>query len=247
MNAAEHIEGSDPAGLITLERISAAKRLNRWFFSAIAPYCKGHVLEVGSGIGNISREFLAQQFPLTMSDLRPEYCAVLESGFKNDPNYRGVVQLNLVAEDFDNRYAHLLGQFDTVIALNVIEHIQNDQLAVSNCKKLLKTGGHLVILVPAYQQLYNVFDVELGHFVRYNSGTLTALLESAGLAVMQTRYFNAAGIFGWWLNGTVRKKKLIPQGQLQLFDKLVPVLKWIDKLTLHSIGLSVIGAARKPG
>ena len=98
--------------------------------------------------------------------------------------------------------------------------------------------------MPAYQQLFNGFDKELGHFRRYTRQSLSTLLSTSGGEVLQTKYFNFAGLFGWWFSGTLLKKKTIPRGQLHLFEKLVPVFRLADKILLKSVGLSVIGIAR---
>lgn len=246
MTAPEHFHETDPSGLQTLERFADATRFNRWMFDTIQPYCKGHVLEVGSGIGNLSRYFLEKNFRLTASDLRDEYINILHGKFGGHTNLAGIKSIDIAVENFENRFPGLLSQFDTVVALNVVEHIKNDELAITNCKKLLKPGGHLVILVPAFQMLYNSFDEELGHYIRYDRKTLNNLLESQGLKVFHTRFFNSVGIAGWMINGALFHKRIIPKKQLQVFDKLVPVIKLIDKISFHRIGLSILCVARKP-
>jgi 2-polyprenyl-3-methyl-5-hydroxy-6-metoxy-1,4-benzoquinol methylase len=246
MMSADHFHETDPSGLQTLERFANAPHFNRWMFDTIRPYCKGHVLEVGSGIGNISRLYLEHNLPLTVSDLRTEYCAILQQKFGSNPLLRSIESVELALTDFDTRYPHLLGQFDTVVASNVVEHIREDKLAIQNCMDMLKPGGHLIILVPAHQTLYNEFDRELGHFIRYTKRSLIGLLKHAGLRVLHHQYFNAAGIAGWVLNGGIRKKKLIPAAQLRFFDMMLPFIKLVDILTFHQIGLSVIAVGQKP-
>jgi 2-polyprenyl-3-methyl-5-hydroxy-6-metoxy-1,4-benzoquinol methylase len=246
MTAPGHFHETDPSGLQTLERFAQARRFNRWMFDTIQPYCKGQVLEVGSGIGNLSQYFLEKNFRLTASDLRDEYINILHGKFGRNPNLAGIKSIDLAVENFETRFSDLLQQFDTVVALNVIEHIQDDHLAISNCKKLLKPGGHLVILVPAFSLLYNLFDQELGHYVRYNRKTLNELLGSQELEVFHTQYFNSIGIIGWIINGSLFRKRLIPRKQLQIYDKLVPVIKAIDAITFRKVGLSVLSVARKP-
>jgi len=245
MKGADQLQQTDPAGLETLEQFSHATGFNRWLFDTVAPWCKGQVLEAGSGIGNLSSLFLEKGFQLTATDLREEYCQRLEQRFGQHPNLQQVVNLDLAAPDFNSRYTSLFGRFDTVVALNVVEHIKHDELAIAHCHQLLKPGGTLIILVPAWKWLYNTFDKELGHYTRYNARRLRALLESQQLEVIKTTYFNTAGIAGWWLNGTLLRKKMIPESQLKAFDKCVPVIKLLDHITFHRIGLSVIAIGRK--
>jgi SAM-dependent methyltransferase len=234
----------DPAGLETLELFSNAPSFNRWLFESIVPYCQGSILEIGSGIGNISRYLLQQPGPVFLSDLRVEYCDTLRGLFGNSSNLGAVFQLDLSLPDFEDKYAQWMHQFDTVVALNVIEHIRADGLAVTNCKKLLKKNGHLIVLVPAYNWLFNSLDLELGHFKRYQKKSLKKLLESQGMEVSRSRYFNAAAIPGWWFSGSVLKKKIVPYHQLRIYNKLVPLFRMIDRLLMQNTGLSVIAVAK---
>ena len=142
--------------------------------------------------------------------------------------------------DFDTVYADLLGSLDALFALNVVEHIEDDLQAIANCKKLLKKGGRLLILVPAYQALYNGFDVGLEHYRRYNKKTLSALFKKNKIEITNSQYFNFIGIFGWFFSGSILKKETIPKGQMKVYNMLVPVFRIIDKMVLNKMGLSVI-------
>jgi 2-polyprenyl-3-methyl-5-hydroxy-6-metoxy-1,4-benzoquinol methylase len=232
-------------GLETLELFAQAETFNTWLFENIAPYCSGTVLEIGSGIGNISKHLLARNKEVALSDLSDDYCAVLKEKYSSNPHLLGIYQIDLALPEFDSRYASLFKSFDTVVALNVVEHIRQDGLALENCKKLLKENGRLILLVPAYQFLFNHFDQELGHYRRYTKKTLAKLLAGQGLTLQKIKYFNMAGIPGWWFTGAVLKKRIIPSWQLSAFNKLVPLFKIIDKLFARKLGLSVIAIAKK--
>ena len=169
----------DTEGHETLDVIAEAENFNHWMYSTIKPYCKGRVLEVGSGVGNISAFFIQDGFKIYLTDIRDNYCAELKRKFSAEPNVIGVENIDLVDADFDTKYKHHLGSFDTVFALNVIEHIENDGLAIANCKKLLTQNGNLIILVPAYQWLYNNFDKELYHYRRYTAKRMSALFTKS--------------------------------------------------------------------
>ena len=236
----------DPAGRQTLEQFAEARRFNKWLFNTILPYCKGKILEAGSGIGNISELFLEHGFHLTATDVNEMYCGLLQKRFAGHPRMDRVMQLDLSNPALDAIHPELRNGFDTVIASNVIEHIADDRLAVRNCKSMLKPGGNLILLVPAFQLLYNSFDRQLGHYRRYTIRQLGKLLESEHMKVIHSSYFNAAGLAGWILSGGLLKKKLIPKNQLLLFEKMVPVFKLLDKITFNRIGISVISVANKP-
>jgi len=227
----------DREGWDTLDAIAAADKFNYWMYQTIRPFCQGKILEIGSGIGNISQFFLEEQADITLSDIRSVYCDQLRKKF---PAVRGVIELDLVHPSFEKEFSTHLHQYDAVFALNVVEHIQDDGLAITNARKLLREKGKLVILVPAYQHLYNRFDKELEHFRRYNRKRLNQLISDHEFSILHSQYFNFMGIFGWYVSGRLQKNKIIPKSQMSLYNKLVPAFKLVDKVLLHRVGLSVI-------
>ncbi|MBL0071665.1 MAG: methyltransferase domain-containing protein [Bacteroidetes bacterium] len=236
----------DSEGFETLKVISDAYHFNDWTYQTVKPYCSGKILEIGSGIGNISTRFIDDGFSITLSDIRDNYRKFLHEQFPTHANLESVVNLDLVHPDFEIVYSHLKGVFDTVFALNVVEHIENDNHAVQNCSYLLKPGGTLIILVPAFQSLYNNFDKELFHYRRYRRNTLAQLFTFNKLEIKDAFYFNAGGIPGWFFSGFIQKNKTIPASQMKIYDTLVPVFKIIDKVLFRRIGLSVICVGKKP-
>lgn len=236
---------TDKIGKETLDVIAEADHFNKWMFNTILPYSKGKILEIGSGLGNISTFFLDHKNEIMLTDLREEYCNFLEEKFGSRPNLLGIDKLDLIHQDFETVYNKHLGKYDTVFALNVIEHIEDDNLAINNCNKLLTNNGHLIILVPSYQGLYNKFDEELGHFRRYTQKSLSELFFRNDLAVVHKQYFNMMGILGWYVSGSLMKKEGIPSKQMKFYNKLVPAWKVLDLLTLNKVGLSTIVIGRK--
>jgi len=235
----------DQEGEDTLNTIALAKNLNAWMYETIKPYCKGHILEVGSGVGNISEYFLKDHLNIFLSDIREVYCKSLHAKFGYSPSLLGIETIDLVDADFDQKHVKHFGKYDTVYALNVVEHIFDDAQAIANCYKLLKPEGHLIVLVPAYQTLYNTFDKELEHYRRYNRKKLELLFTTNGFAIVKSWYFNAAGIAGWYVSGKLQRNKTIPGDQIKLYNILVPLFKLLDRLLGHSIGLSVITVGKK--
>lgn len=227
-------------GFSTLDTLSDAQSFNKWMAGTIDPWCRGDILEIGGGIGNLSRYFLERGKNLTVTELRKEYCRLLSERLRDYPSLRGILEMDITDPRFDEKFGGLFGKFDTVFALNVIEHIEDRDLAIRNCRKLLKEGGTLLLLVPAFQALYNRFDHELGHFLRFSHGQLSALIEQNGFRVSHRRYFNAAGIAGWWFTGTILRKKMIPGGSMKIYDFLVPLFRILDYFTHKFVGLSII-------
>ena len=235
----------DHEGMETLEAISGAERFNTWMFDTIKPYVSGNVLEIGSGIGNMSAIALKHTNELTISDIRDNYCSYLTDHFEDQ--VKDVLKIDIIDPDFDAKHKSLFASFDTIFALNIVEHVKDDQLALSNIKKLLKPKGKAVILVPAYQSLYNNFDRELEHYRRYTLNSLSHLFEVNNYTIIHRQYFNFFAIFGWWFSGKILNKKTVPSGQMKLFDALVPVFKLIDKILMNKIGISAIVVGEKDG
>ena len=230
----------DMEGMATLEAIANAPRFNEWMYTVTSSRLTGRVLEIGSGIGNISEQYLQDGRKLMLSDIRENYCEYLERKFEQEPTCAGVRLIDLVHPNFDSEYVDLLETFDGVFALNVVEHIADDILALANAKKLLRKGGRLVILVPAYQALFNEFDRSLEHYRRYTEGSLKKVFQKNNFQIVHSQYFNFAAIAGWWFSGNILKKKTIPTGQMRIYNMLVPIFKIVDKFVLNRVGISVI-------
>lgn len=235
----------DKIGYDTLDVISDAGKFNRWMFNTIKPYCRGNILEIGSGIGNISKYFLDDNFDISLSDLSSEYFRILEEKFKEYRNLKGLFTLDFAETELEKNYPQLIGQFDTVFALNVLEHVPDHEQSIKNCHKLLKPGGNLVILVPAFQSLFNQFDIGLGHQRRYTPKTLKKVMAMPGFSIIHTQFFNVPGILGWYVSGKLMGEKAIPGGQMKLYDQLVPIWKVVDWFLNPLCGLSVICVAKK--
>ena len=236
---------SDPSGFETLETFSGAHAFNSWLYDQIKEYTQGQILEIGSGIGNISSFLLKEQQSVSLSDLRPEYCQLLKNKFRDQPGLQRIIEMDLSLTGFREMYTEYLEKFDTVIALNVIEHIADDSLAILNAKSLLRKNGKMIILVPAGQWLYNQLDKELGHYKRYTMSGLNEILKSAGLHIFRSKYFNAAAIFGWWLSGKILKDKMISTSKLHFYNRLVPLFKVMDWFVKPFTGISVISVGVK--
>ena len=231
------IRPADEAGAETLEIMQAAPQYNRWQYDRVAPYLGRRICEVGSGIGNMSTLLLGGTPDLlVLTDTDSYYRDALRHRFDSRPDVV-VEELTLPDRSAGARFRRY--GLDTVVALNVIEHIAEDLEAVRCMGNMLRPRGRAVILVPALQSLFGSLDRELGHQRRYTRKTLTGLMHEAGFRVERTFYFNLVGTFGWWVNARLRKASRIPVAQLRYFDNLVPVLRLEDRIPLP-FGQSVI-------
>ncbi len=241
MGNQDNFKEFDFEGEENLRAIAEADKFNEWMYLQVVPHCEGKILEIGSGIGNISYFFDRDGKDIDLSDIREQYRSYLKKSFEK----RAVLDMDIVADGFIDLHGDKLGTYDAVFALNVVEHIKDDKLAIENMIKLLKPGGKIIILVPAYQWLYNGFDVALEHFKRYTKSRLLGIFPTRGVKLIRSWYFNFAGIFGWFLVGSVMKKKLIPESNMKLYNVLTPIFKIADKVVLNKMGLSVIAVYQK--
>jgi len=218
---------TDATGYQTLEVIAKADKFNRWMYDTIRPYCRDNILEIGSGIGNISQFFISDGYSITLSDTDNFYLNKLKKKF----NRINILSIDLVHENFSKEHDEFFQAFDTVVFLNVLEHVRDDELAIENCRHFLKPGGTLIVLVPAYSFLFSKMDKELQHYRRYTSKKLTGLISK--------KKFNAK------MYGKLLGLHAIPEKNMKLFNHLVPFARLIDKILFRKTGLSVIAVAQK--
>lgn len=235
----------DQVGHDTLQLLSKANRLNKWMYQTISPFCRSSILEIGSGIGNISQFFIQANTNIMLSDLRTEYCTSLKTKFASSPSLLGVDKIDLVHPNFEEKYKNHLDKFNTVYALNVVEHIENDLQALENCYKLLQKDGNLIILVPAYHSLFCDLDRALGHYRRYTQKSLAQVFEKAGFDIIHRQYFNFAAMGGWFLYGKLLRHQVLPTKPVNTYNRLVPLFKVLDRAVFNTIGNSVIVVGKK--
>lgn len=213
----------DFAGAQTLEIMACASRYNAWQYEAIAPYIGSRVLEVGSGVGNMSLHLVeARRELVVLTDTDEWYREQLRTRFSAHSN---VVVDSLTLPDEQAPHVFVPHRLDTVVALNVVEHIPDDVGALRTMGRMVSRGGRVVVLVPALEALFGSLDRELQHERRYTRRTLRAAAETAGLRVEALFWFNFVGTLGWWWNARVRRTPRIPADQLRMFDALVPLLR----------------------
>lgn len=229
----------DPAGAATLERLGAAPNFNRWMFERVRPWIGDRVLEIGSGIGNLS-QFLLDRPRLVLTDTAPDYLKRLRERFGGLPN---VEVMRLYLPTVDGPVA--AERFDTIVCLNVLEHVADDHASLAAMRSLLAPGGRLVLLVPALPVIYGTLDEALGHVRRYTPRELRVKYAAAGLAVRHMEYFNLAGIPGWWFVGRLLRRRLLPEGSLRWFDALVPLFR-LERLLPWRVGQSLIATGEVP-
>ena len=230
----------DPTGHHTLQIISHAGAFNRWMYETIRPRLQGSILEIGSGIGNISDFVVRDGYTVSLSDYDEPYVDILSQKYKRCPNVQDVFRIDLEATNFFSAHHALEKKYDTIFLLNVIEHIRDHQKAILNCAYMLKPQGRLIVLAPAYPYLFSRLDQELGHHRRYTKNTMTNLLRQQGLTIVHRQYFNLLGLAGWFFWGKIAGRSQLTGSTFNLFNQLVPLARLLDKLAGKRAGLSVI-------
>src|SRR5262249_7517541 len=150
---------------------------NKWMADTIRPFVGSRVLELGAGIGSLTRHLARQRLRYVATDVESEHLARLRTQFQSRPN------LEIRPCDLTNPedFTPFLDQMDTVICLNVVEHVQNDRTAFLNIASALIKGGRAIILVPEGQSVYGSLDAVLGHHRRYSQEELREKMEQAGM------------------------------------------------------------------
>ncbi len=207
-----------------LDTLSSAQRFNRWMADTIRPYVGRRVLEIGAGIGNLSRCLAPRRELYLASDIDAEHLARLQTRLSHRPNFRAVTCDLSKPADFDA----LEGQVDTVVCLNVLEHVEDDETGLANIHRALTPGGLAIVLVPEGMSVYGELDRVLGHCRRYSEEELRKKVEAAGFEVERLFGFNRPTRPGWWFNGRILRRRSFSRFQLGVFDRLVWLWRRID-------------------
>lgn len=217
-----------------------ARNYRRYEYDLIAPHVGRSMLEVGSGLGDFSAQFLPHLTRLVVSDNDPYCVEQLAKRYRDDPSVE-VIELALPAE------VPLSEPVDTVVAMNVLEHIEDDVSALRRLARATRPGGRLVIWVPGYQQLYGDFDRKVGHVRRYTPKTLGTAITAAGLTVEVLKPINFLGGIAWWL-AVRRGGASYPNPRLvRLYDRtVIPVTRVIERFVRPPFGQTVLCVARVP-
>ena len=236
-------ESEDPrnVGHVTLVRMSRLEPYNRWLVSRFDGAVGRRVLEIGAGFGNITRHLRGREL-LVASDLDPVALEHLKGTFRDDPSVR-IASYRFPLDPAERDEIRRL-RIDSVVCLNVLEHIEDDRRTLADMYEVLEPGGLLVLLVPAFQSLFGTLDVHLRHFRRYEKAELESKIREAGFAIEDLRFVNRPGIFGWWLNGKLLRRRVLPRSQLLAFKLMMPMLER-EKENPPTAGLSLIARARK--
>ena len=212
-------------------------RYRRYQYDLIAPHCGRTILEVGAGLGEFAEQF-DDVDRLVLTDVDPGAVELMARRFAGRPEVQTRTLALGVAPELDEPVA-------SVVAINVLEHIEDDAGALRSLATAVQPGGSIVLWVPGYQQLYGEFDRKVGHVRRYTPSTLASAVRRAGLDVELVKPVNLLGGIAWWL--TVRRGgSTSPDSKLvAVFDRfVVPVTRALERVVRPPFGQSVLCVAR---
>ncbi len=232
---------SDRGGEI-LDAFSVTPKFNLWMADTIRPYTGRRVLEIGAGMGNLTRKLARRRERYVATDVDTEHLRRLEKRLRHHVNLE--TQICDLARESD--FQNFRGQMDTVICLNVVEHMEDDTGALRNIRIALEPGGRAIILAPEGQSVFGRLDEVLGHHRRYSREQLSAQLEKAGFEVETILSFNRISRPAWFVSGRILRREAISRLQLRVFDNLVWLWRRIDRFVPWK-PTSIIAIARNPG
>ncbi len=228
-------------GISTLEVLEEAKNYNNWIAHEIKKHVIYPALEVGAGTGNLSKYFLSNAI-LYISDADKDLVQHLKKRFKENK------KVYFKELDITKRPSKtLISYFSSIYAINVLEHIKDDEKALRNMHSLLKDNGNLLLLVPAKKAAYTKLDKELGHYRRYEKNELIEKLKNTGFKIEKIYFFNIVGLISWTIRDKVKRKKSIhlKPYHIRIFDSIVPFLRFLESFIKVPVGISLIVIAKK--
>ena len=230
----------DDAVSASLAILSTLYHYNLWIFDMVRDHLGPTIVEVGAGVGNITQFLLNAERVVCLEPFEP-YREYLARRFAKHLNVE--ISPSRI-EECPNARADA-GDFDSVLCLNVLEHIADDVEALRRMRQLLRPDGRAIVLVPALGVLYGQMDRAMGHLRRYTLGSLKRAFHAAGLKPVWGRYMNLAGALGWWWAGRVMKKSQLSASKARMFNRLVPIFSAVERLVPVPVGQSVV-VVRRP-
>jgi len=217
--------------------MSQAVWYNQWTLKKFEVYLKGKILEVGCGIGNFTSTLISYGEVFAI-DIEKNYLHKIHKSLGN--------KAKVGFGDIENDKYFFNGQkFDSIVCLNILEHIEKDDLALKNIYKLLKDQGYLILLVPIHPLLYGKIDQAIGHFRRYTKEQIVSILKSSGFNILSSRKLNFLGAVGWFIAGKILGENRIDESKIKIFNFVAPLILPLEDVIEPPIGTSILLIAQK--
>lgn len=232
-----------------LEAMSGAANYYRWILDLFGPYKGVHLLEVGAGIGTFSsillNEWGNELRRYTVLEPDRELYDRLADRLKKHSETDIRVHNRFLAEASQALGAE---KIDTILYVNVLEHVEDDMEELKQAVALLEKGGHVLTFTPAAPGLYSRFDEELGHYRRYRLNDMTQKMRKTGLDIVKAHYVDFPGFFLWWLKYKVLESTSLAKGPVIMYDRfVVPILRHADPSRYLPLGKNILVIGEKPG
>lgn len=224
-----------------LESLSDLPNYQQWIVDYFQPYIAGYGAEFGAGMGTISELLLPHLEKIDLVEPSPNLVPLLQNRFRKNTTVR------VFADTVENQVQHIRDQsLDTIILVNVLEHIEDDAETLRHFGRILRPGGHLLLFVPALPFLFSNMDRVLCHHRRYLLKGLRHEVENAGFELVCSRYFDFLGILPWFLINTLGGKESFNQAHARLYDRVgIPLTRAVESILRPPVGKNVILVARK--
>jgi len=221
-----------------LDALAEAKHYYRWIIDQFRPHLGRRVIEIGAGIGTFASALLDQT---TVSEL-----VLYEPASNNLPalsaRFAGDRRVTVVCGYFGDE---AVAPADAIVAVNVLEHIEDDVGVLTTAGATLNTGGALLVFVPALPAIYGTLDVAFGHYRRYTKRSLEAALRAAGFRSVRLRYANLLGVVLWFVAGRVLRRRTLGRAGVALYDRwVVPWIARVEKRWEPPVGQSILAVAK---
>jgi len=221
-----------------LEAMSFAVNYHRWILSIFEPYLGARVVEVGAGTGSFS-ELLLERRLESLSLVEPS-TAMYQQLCERVAESQNVTTYNDIFENVAEEI-RLAERPDSIIYVNVLEHIADDVHELSVINKTLDAGGRILIFVPALRWLHGSYDRQINHFRRYTRTELEKKCVAAGFKVIASRYFDLFGVLPWWVKYKVLQSNNMEPGAVRFYDqRLVPIAKVLESTLSPPLGKNVL-------
>jgi len=232
------VRGDSALQTEVLEDLAEAVNYRQWLCALAAPWLGDDPLEIGSGVGYYAQDLLDDVPRITVSEADPSRLAELHKRFDHDE--RVTVRELLVP-------ITVTGEHSSVVAFNVLEHIPDDVEALRTFAGLVRAGGRIVMLCPAFPIGMSKFDLEVGHVRRYTKATIGAAARDAGLQVEQVHYVGSIGLLAWIVNMRLLRGRPQAGRALRLWDRyVIPAVRRVEARVRPPFGQSVLLVATVP-
>jgi len=216
---------------INLKKVSEQDNYSKWLFEKIQPFLGKEILEVGAGLGVFTK--------LLEEDNRK----VMPIDKQSYDNYYCKTKIKIF--DITENPKKIDSSFDTIVCMNVLEHIKDDNKALKNMYEYLDNKGSLILIIPAFQFAYGPVDKSNNHYRRYSKKDIISKMKNAGYKIKNLEYMNLVGLLGWLYQNKILRSGIHRSTDLKRFNRLCPLFNKVESIMTTPFGLNLFLVAEK--